>query len=108
MVAHAKSVFISALLLVGISGVCVADECSAILEQGVFNTYQGLRTRDLRAGVQQSFCESNVDQKGGSTGAGLSVEVPIKGVPVKFGGDFNQTKIEPAPARIVWQFGLVL
>jgi hypothetical protein len=91
VVAHAKSVFISALLLVGTSGVSFADECSAILEQGVFNTYQGLRTRDLRTAFQQSFCQSSSSSSGGSTGAGLNVMVPIYGVPVKFGGDYNQT-----------------
>jgi hypothetical protein len=89
--ARTKSVLISALLLVGTSGVSFADECSAILEQGVFNTYQGLRTRDLRTGFQQSFCQSSSSSSGGSTGAGLNVMVPIYGVPVKFGGDYKQT-----------------
>jgi hypothetical protein len=91
VVAHTKSVFISALLLVATSGVSVADECDAILEQGVFNTYQGLRTRDLRTGVQSSFCQKSTVTNAGATGAGLNVMVPIYGVPVKFGGDYNQT-----------------
>lgn len=92
MVAHAKSVFVSALLLAGVSGVSVADECSAILEQGVFNTYQGLRTKDLRAGFQESFCQSSTSSSGGATNAGLGVTVPIKGVPVQFNGNYGQTR----------------
>lgn len=91
MVAHAKAAFVSVLWLVGVSSVAIADECDAILVQGVYNTYQGLRTRDLRTGFQQSFCQKNVVKNDEGAGGGLNVAVPIYDVPVKFGGDYKQT-----------------
>lgn len=92
MVAHAKSVFVAALLLAGASDVTVADDCSAILEQGVFNTYQGLRTRNLKTEFQDAFCQSSTDSSGRSTSAGGDATIPIKGVPVRFRGNYGQTR----------------
>lgn len=90
--AHPTVAAIFALLLIGGSASYAADECSAILQQGVFNTYQGLRTRNLKEGFQESFCQNTHATRGSSTSAGLNVTIPVKGVPVGYRGDYGQTR----------------
>lgn len=81
------------LLLVAASS-SYADECDAILEQGVRNTYQDLKQRDLRTGFRNAMCQSASSGGGSSSGGGLEITVPIFDVPVKFGGNYNQARTE--------------
>lgn len=73
-------------------GTSVADECDSILEQGVRNTYQELKQRDLRTGFRDAMCQTSSAGGSSSSESGLNVTVPIYGVPVTFGGNYNQAK----------------
>ena len=67
-----------------------AQDCDAILSQGVRNTYQELRSKDLRRGFRDAICSTSNDKEDNKTDAGLSATVPIYGVPVSFGGNYSQ------------------
>jgi hypothetical protein len=66
------------------------QDCDAILSKGITNTYQELRSKDLRRGFRDAMCSTSNDKEDNKTDAGLSVTVPIYGVPVSFGGNYGQ------------------
>lgn len=70
-----------------------ADDCSAILEQGIRNTYQTLDKTNLKSGVSNAVCNSSSSSTGGNSGGGLGLTIPIEGVPVNFNGNYSESKL---------------
>ncbi|MGV1913847.1 hypothetical protein [Agrobacterium vitis] len=71
-----------------------ASDCDAILEQGVRNTYQKVDATNLQSKISNSLCSSYSKSSGSKGGGGLSVGIPIDGVPLTFGGNYSKTDLE--------------
>lgn len=66
-------------------------ECRDILEQGIRNTYQGLRTSSLRSSFYDGFCNHTIQKATNSSGGGLSIAFPVDGVPIDLGGSYDES-----------------
>lgn len=66
-------------------------ECRDILEQGIRNTYQSLRTSSLRSAFYDGFCNHTIQKATSSSGGGLSIAFPVEGVPVDLGGSYDES-----------------
>lgn len=62
-----KVIKVGSALLV-IQGIAEAHECDAILEQGVRNTYQELRTGDFRSSFSSAYCNKSSQSSGSTSG----------------------------------------
>jgi hypothetical protein len=51
-----------------VQGIAEAHECDAILEQGVRNTYQELRTGDFRSSFSSAYCNKSSQSSGSTSG----------------------------------------
>jgi hypothetical protein len=71
-----------------------ADRCRDILKQGIFNQFKTLNQGNYSSRLKDAMCQSSNSSSGNSTGGGLSVGIPIDGVPVKFGGDYDQKHVD--------------
>jgi hypothetical protein len=69
-----------------------ADECDAILEQGVRNTYQQLDKRDLKTGFSNAMCSSSSNLSNSNQGGGLGLSLPINGVPIGLNANYDQAQ----------------
>lgn len=67
------------------------DECRAILEQGVRNTYSFTRSGDLKSNLKNSFCNEKSVQAKDQSGGGISLAFPYAGNLVSLGGNYNQS-----------------
>jgi hypothetical protein len=66
-----------------------ADDCDAILDQGIRNTFTQLNTNDLKTAVSNSVCNSNSWGSSGATGAGGGVKFPINGIPIGVNANYK-------------------
>jgi|HubBroStandDraft_6_1064221.scaffolds.fasta_scaffold256072_1 hypothetical protein len=70
-----------------------ADRCGDILKQGIFNQFKSLNQANYSSRLKDAVCQSSNSSTGNSSGGGLSVGIPIDGVPIKFGGDYNEKHV---------------
>jgi hypothetical protein len=90
---HSKLIIAAFMFLILLPGVANAA-CRDILEQGIRNTYQNVKSSDLRTAYAQGFCNSYQQSSGGDTGAGFGVSLPIEGIPVDFNGNYNDSRVQ--------------
>lgn len=81
---------------VALAGVSHAEECDAILDQGVRNTSQELKSSDLRSAFKTAMCKNSKTISLRDAGGGVSLGIPIDGVPLKIGGNYNQAQSDTA------------
>ena len=80
---------LATLVLVQMIAPAARASCRDILEQGIRNTYQSLRNRDLRTGFANGLCSSQYQSHSGSSGGGGGLTIPIYGVPVGINGKYS-------------------
>ena len=66
-------------------------ECRDLLEQGIRNTYQSLRTSSMRSAFTEGFCNKSIQKVQNSSGGGISIGFPVDGIPVDIGGNYSQS-----------------
>ncbi|WP_241074815.1 hypothetical protein [Achromobacter insuavis] len=83
----------AAVMLMGPAATALADDCDAILEQGVRNTYSEIRSGDFRTNFNNAYCIRNsaTQSSDGGTNLGLS----FKG----FGLDYGQSTTDTVESR---------
>lgn len=72
----------------------LADRCADILKKGVFNQFNSLNDSNYSSRLKDAVCQSSASSNGSSSGGGLSVGIPIDGVPIKLGGDYNSKHVD--------------
>lgn len=73
-----------------LASVATFAECRDILEQGIRNTYQSLRTSSMRSAFTEGFCNKSIQKVQNSSGGGISIGFPVDGIPVDIGGNYSQ------------------
>ncbi|TLU70658.1 hypothetical protein [Lichenicoccus roseus] len=87
------------LAIVAILGLIAAPmraqaQCSEILEHGLYNTYQSLKTNDLKSAMAQGLCQSSENTSSGGQGGGGGLTIPIYGVPIGISGNYETSQAE--------------
>ena len=70
-----------------------ADECDAILQQGVRNTFQELRTGDFRSSFKSAYCNKSTSSQGSNSGTEAG------GSYAGYGLNFGQSSSDTRQAR---------
>jgi hypothetical protein len=81
-IAHKLS-FVAALSL--LSTASIAQQCDAILAQGVFNTLDTANTAYSTRAQLDAFCDQQFHDEGSADSFGASLNFPFKGIPVGIG-----------------------
>lgn len=71
----------------------IADECDAILQQGIRNTFQEVRTGDFRTAFKSAYCKKDSSSRGSSSGTEAG------GSYGGYGLNFGQNSSDTAQAR---------
>ncbi len=66
--------------------------CRDILEQGIRNTYQNVKSGNLRSAYAQGFCNSYQQGNTSDEGGGVGISVPIEGVTFNLNGNYNSSR----------------
>lgn len=77
-----------------------AEECQAILEQGIRNTFQSLRAGNLKSSFRNGFCDKSLQQMKDGRGGGLSLGFPIDGVPINLSGNYSDSSAKTLQREI--------
>jgi hypothetical protein len=65
-----------------------------ILKQGIFNQFKSLNQGNYSSRLKDAMCQSSSSSTGNSSGGGLSVGIPIDGVSMKFGCDYDEKHVD--------------
>ena len=76
-----------------------ADECGEILQKGIKNTYSNVSTSDFKNKASSAFCAELKNRMSSGGGGGLSLSLPIKGVPIGIDGNYSQSEAQEAYNR---------
>ena len=86
-------VLLCVLLAPNLAKAQAADRCGDILKQGIFDQYRSLNQNNYSSRLKDALCQSSSSSSGNSGGGGLSVGIPIEGVPIKFGGNYDEKHV---------------
>jgi len=67
-----------------------ADDCTAILEQGIRNTYQLSSGSDFQSNMKSSFCDKSLNRLHDKSSGGFSLGVTIEGFPLSMGAQNSE------------------
>lgn len=88
-----RQVINASFFLLFVQGIAEAHECDAILEQGVKNTYEELRTGDFRSSFSSAYCNKSSQNSGSTSGTSAGGQYEV----YKF--DFSQSGSDNKSSR---------
>ncbi|MBF0537018.1 MAG: hypothetical protein HQL03_02060 [Nitrospirae bacterium] len=85
-----KAILFLLLALASCSNVFAQSECDVVLKGGIFNTTFLSSDANQKQTFNEWLCTTDFNSHNEAINAGVSVGVPIYGVPVRFGGTFSR------------------